>query len=251
MEKKIFQQLKANALKTAGRIRSPSFYATHENELASSFAYFSGSAVIQKCRSYVDRAVLHPAHGVDHCEKVALEAGAIVQIEYKNRGLTGIDVSDLLLCVHLAGLLHDIKRMEQDHTIAGSIEAERILNGFELNSCYRRYITAAIRNHEAFKAVQASEDEPARIISDALYDADKFRWGPDNFITTVWLIMESMGTPVAELYSSFDKKMRGIRKIKSTFRTEIGRQYGPEFIDLGIEIGNAIYKDMQDMIKTA
>ncbi len=251
MEKNTILQLKANALKTAREISAPSFYALYESELASSYTFFSESTAVQICKSYVDRAVLHPAHGVEHCEKVALEAGAIVQIEYKNRCLTDSDVSDLLLCVHLAGLLHDIKRTEENHSIAGSIEAERILNECKLNNRYRKYITAAIRNHEAFTEMLSSEDEHARIISDALYDADKFRWGPDNFITTVWLIVESSGTPVAELYRSFDEKMRGIRKIKKTFRTDIGKQYGPEFIDLGLEIGNAIYKDMQDIMESA
>jgi hypothetical protein len=250
VDKKIYLQLKANALDTAKKIHKPSFYAKYADELASSFTYFSESTIIQKCRSYIDKAVLHPAHGVDHCEKVALEAGAIVQIEYKKRALTGIAMADLLLCVHLAGLLHDIKRIEDNHTIAGSIEAEKILNEFELSTRLMKYITAAIRNHEAFKEVLASEDEPARIISDALYDADKFRWGPDNFMTTLWLIIESAGTPVAELYSSFDEKMQGIRRIKNTFRTETGKKHGPEFIDLGIEIGDAIYKEMQGILET-
>jgi hypothetical protein len=38
--------------------------------------------------------------------------------------------------------------------------------------------------------------------------------------------------------------MRGIEKIKGTFRTATGKRYGPEFIDQGITIGNAIYEEM-------
>jgi hypothetical protein len=45
----------------------------------------------------------------------------------------------------------------------------------------KRYIVAAIRNHEAFRKILESEDKSARLVSDSLYDADKFRWGPDNF----------------------------------------------------------------------
>ncbi len=154
----------------------------------------------------------------------------------------------MLLCVQMAGLLHDIKRTEKDHTISGSIEAGRILNELDIGADCKGYVTAAIRNHEAFKKVLDSTNGMAKLISDSLYDADKFRWGPDNFTTTLWLIMESTGITVKTLYGDFQEKMEGIRKIKETFRTETGRKYGPEFIDFGIEIGNEIYKEMKRIL---
>ena len=113
----------------------------------------------------------------------------------------------------------------------------------------KRYVTAAIRNHEAFREVLMSEDESARLVSDALYDADKFRWGPDNFTTTLWLMIKASGTSARTLYNTFQEKMAGIRRIKETFRSATGRRYGPEFIDFGIEIGNEIYSEMERMIR--
>lgn len=154
----------------------------------------------------------------------------------------------MLLCVQMAGLLHDIKRNGKDHAISGSIEAGRILNELDIGPDCKRYVTAAIRNHEAFKEVLDSENGTAKLISDSLYDADKFRWGPDNFTITLWLIMESTGTPIKTLYGDFQEKMEGIRKIKETFRTETGQKYGPEFIDFGIEIGNEIYIEMKHIL---
>ena len=115
---------------------------------------------------------------------------------------------------------------------------------------YKRYITAAIRNHEAFREVLSSEDEEAKLISDSLYDADKFRWGPDNFTTTLWLIMECSGTPAEALYRNFLEKMNGVSRIKETFRTKTGKRFGPEFIDLGIEIGNEIYREMGNLLRS-
>ena len=47
----------------------------------------------------------------------------------------------------------------------------------------------------------------------------------------------------------FREKMKGIEKIKETFRTETGKQFGPEFIDMGISIGNAIYEEMNSLLK--
>jgi hypothetical protein len=87
------------------------------------------------------------------------------------------------------------------------------------------------------------------MVSDALYDADKFRWGPENFSTTLWLMVSAHNTPIEALHQTFREKMRGIEKIKETFRTATGRRYGPEFIDQGITIGNVIYEEMSAMLQ--
>ncbi|MEC4676293.1 MAG: hypothetical protein VST72_05155 [Nitrospirota bacterium] len=240
--------LKATAIEAARKLGPPSFYSLQREELDESHRFFSNSELLQRCRSYLDESKLHPAHGIFHCEKVALEAGAILLIESSRSKHSASERKEMLLCVQMAGLLHDIKRNEKDHTISGSIEAGRILDELDIGPDCRQYVTAAIRNHEAFRKVLDSGSGTAKLISDSLYDADKFRWGPDNFTTTLWLIMESTGIPIKTLYSDFQEKMEGIRKIKETFRTETGRKYGPEFIDFGIEIGNEIYKEMKHIL---
>jgi hypothetical protein len=159
-------------------------------------------------------------------------------------------IRELVVYVQIAALLHDIKRKEKDHTIAGSNEARRILNDFLIDDSYKRYIVAAIRNHEAFKEVLESEDEKAELISNSLYDADKFRWGPDNFTTTLWLMLDSNDMPVEKLYENFSGNLKYIERVKATFRTQTGKKYGPEFIDMGIIIGQAIYKEMSAIIGT-
>jgi len=241
----MYPELKAKALSAAVEAGTPSFYMQHRSELAESLSSFSTSGLIRKCRTYLDESKLHPAHGIFHCEKVALEAGAILTIEGSAMGLDASLISDLVLCVQIAGLLHDIKRAENDHTIAGSKEAALILKDFAIEERYKGYIVSAIRNHEAFKKVLDSDDDSAKLISDSLYDADKFRWGPDNFTVTLWLIIESTGVPPEKLCHSFIEKMDGIKKIKETFRTKTGQKYGPEFIDKGIMIGNEIYRAMR------
>jgi hypothetical protein len=247
----IYSLIREKALQTAQEIGLPSFYVNHEKEMAASRDMLINNTVMHKCMSYLDESKLHPAHGIQHCEKVALEAGAIVQAEHASRNVQFPDIETLMLCSQIAGLFHDIKRNEDNHTVYGSIETERILLDFELEDRFKRYITAAIRNHEAFKEVLPSEDGAAQLISDSLYDADKFRWGPDNFTTTLWLIMESTGTPAEMLYTHFQEKMDGIKKIKYTFRTHTGKRYGPEFIDAGIEIGNMIYSEISRFMGNA
>ena len=244
----IYPALQKKAVAVARKLGAPSFYGAHKSEFDRSRAAYSESRVLLKCRSYLDESKMHPAHGVAHCEKVAIEAGVILQIEKAGKRQPGTALPELMLCAQIAGLFHDIKRSEENHTIKGSIEAERILGDLEMDERLKRYITAAIRNHEAFKEVLASEDEEAKLVSDSLYDADKFRWGPDNFTTTLWLIVESAATPPEKLYDTFLEKMEGIRRIKQTFRTDAGRRYGPEFIDFGIEIGNEIFREMEHLM---
>lgn len=241
----MYPELKEKALRAAIEAGTPSFYMQHGKELAESLSSYSSSGLIRRCRTYLDESKLHPAHGIFHCEKVAQEAGAILAIEGSAMGLDASGINDLVLCVQIAGLLHDIKRAGSDHTIAGSKEAAGILRDFPIKERYKGYIVSAIRNHEAFKNVMASDDGLAKLVSDALYDADKFRWGPDNFTVTLWLIVESQGLSPEKLCHCFIEKMEGIRRIKETFRTKTGQKYGPEFIDKGIMIGNEIYREMK------
>jgi hypothetical protein len=240
----IHSKLREKALRAAQEAGKPSFYRERTKELEASLSLYKASSLVAECRTRLDESKLHPAHGVFHCEKVALEAGAILQIEGSSMGLDASRISELMLCVQIAGLLHDVKRAEKEHAIAGSKEAAAIMSCFEMQDRYKGYIISAIRNHEAFKVILESEDEEARLVSDSLYDADKFRWGPDNFTVTLWLLVESARLSTERLYHSFPEKMEGIKKIKETFRTKTGRQYGPEFIDKGIAIGNEIYREM-------
>ena len=244
----MYLRLRGKALRAAQEAGKPSFYREHERELEASLSSYNASGLVQQCRTYLDESRLHPAHGIFHCERVALEAGAILQIEGSAMGMQAERISELRLCVQIAGLLHDIKRAEKEHAIAGSKEAAAIMSGFAMQERYKCYIVSAIRNHEAFREILASEDESAKLVSDALYDADKFRWGPDNFTVTLWLLIESAGLSLERLYHSFIEKMEGIKKIKKTFRTKTGQQYGPEFIDKGIAIGNEIYREMRCII---
>jgi hypothetical protein len=79
------------------------------------------------------------------------------------------------------------------------------------------------------------------VVSDCLYDADKFRWGPDNFTHTLWFMVDHQGLTPQELIARFPWGMQGIAHIQETFRTATGRQYGPEIIEVGMQIGKEIY----------
>ncbi len=244
-----YRRLRETAHRVAATLPKPAFYVRHESFIQRANETLANHDLVKRCRSYLDESQMECAHGLFHCEAVARDAGALILIEMKERGATWQETEPLFTAALIAGLLHDIKRKEQDHAVRGSIEAEKILTGLGMSLRERQYIADAIRNHEAFQETFERDDDAGRLVSDALYDADKFRWGPENFTTTLWLMVETHNTPIESLHRTFREKMKGIEKIKETFRTPTGRQFGPEFIDMGIAIGNAIYEEMNSLLK--
>jgi len=245
-----YKHLRDKAEATAHRLSRPVFYHDHAAAVSRADAMLASDNLIMKCRAFLEAAQLECAHGVCHCETVARDAGALVIIEASSRGISAGEEEQLFLSALIAGLLHDIKRKEKDHAVLGSIEAEKILSSLGMDKKYRRFISEAIKNHEAFKETHDADTAAGKLVSDALYDADKFRWGPENFTTTVWLIVEERNTPLESLHRTFLESMKGIEKIKTTFRTDTGRRYGPEFIDQGLLIGDAIYEEMSLLLQT-
>jgi hypothetical protein len=244
----IYQKLRETAHRTAGTLRKPTFYLMHDEAIRKANECLESNASIGRCRERLDESQLECAHGLFHCESVARDAGAVVLIEADAQHIDRASADSLFLCAVIAGLLHDIKRKERDHAFRGGMEAEKILADMGMSLLERQRVADAIRNHEAFQETFDRGDREGRLVSDALYDADKFRWGPENFTTTLWLMVEARGTPPEVLHRAFREKMQGIEKIKETFRTETGRKYGPEFIDQGIAIGNAVYEELSMLL---
>jgi hypothetical protein len=249
MLSKAFQKLQAKAFVVARSLPKPAFYGTHSADVQRADDSLVSDDIISRCRTYLDASRLECAHGLFHCEAVARDAGAIFLVEARELGIPASQIDSLFVIAIVSGLLHDIKRKEDDHAVRGSIEAEKILTRIGVGLRERQYVADAIRNHEAFQETFERSDQTGRLISDALYDADKFRWGPENFTTTLWLMVESRNTSIESLHAVFREKMKGIEKIKDTFRTSTGRRFGPEFIEQGITIGNAIYDEMSLLLQ--
>lgn len=249
MGKPVYEKLQEKAKELAQSLPQPSFYGNNATLLRRSEDALRDHQLIRKCRSYLDESQLECAHGLCHCEAVARDAGVILLLEAAELGMGASEAEPLFVTAIVAGLLHDIKRKEQDHAVRGSIESEKILAQIGVGLRERQYIADAIRNHEAFQETFERDDAAGRLVSDALYDADKFRWGPENFSVTLWLMVNSRNTPLESLHRTFREKMKGIEKIKETFRTGTGKRYGPEFIDQGITIGNALYAEMTVLLE--
>ncbi|MFH1152886.1 MAG: HD domain-containing protein [Pseudomonadota bacterium] len=189
-------------------------------------------------------------HGILHATLVCIDAGAIVHTEMQDKisGKTpGATIREQMVLAQAAGLLHDIRRKQANHAEKGAAYAADLLERQALKQSNIETICRAIREHEAF--VPADPDQgakPRSLISDALYDADKFRWGTDNFTHTLWDMVMFARIPLQDFIQKYPGGMHKLSQIRDTFRTNTGKKYGPEMIDLGIETGNRLF----DFLKT-
>jgi len=244
--KEIYHRLMNVSRCIASRYEVPEFYQRFKPSLAISRRIFFQNPMLNHCRALIVPQYADDfGHGLQHAAKVSVDAGAIVLLEGEKYFTVQAELERAVLLVQLAGLLHDVKRKEEKHALAGANLARDLLQHFLLSRAEVNCVAEAIANHEAFTEPQTFETLVGQLVADALYDADKFRWGPDNFTHTVWYMMSYQQVDVAELFGRFPWGVDGILKIKETFRTNIGAQYGPEFIDLGVQIGKEIYQHLQ------
>jgi hypothetical protein len=242
----IYEEMIAACREIAASFPQPRFYICCREPLHLSRSLFDEDPQVMKCRIFVHNGVKEDlGHGIDHSEKVALEAGALAYIDGERLFLKESLRREACLLAQIAGLLHDLRRSEKDHARASAFAASRMLQEFFLFREKGAYIVQAIANHEAFVEPRKMDSPFGQMISDALYDADKFRWGPDNFTHTLWQMLRSSQASIAPLIRRFPEGMEGIAAIKETFRTETGKIYGPEFIELGLRIGEKVYQFLQ------
>jgi len=243
----IYEEMIAASREIASSFQEPSFYVDCREPLNLSRSLLDEDPEVMKCRTFARKELQEElGHGIDHSEKVALEAGALAYIEEERFGLKESLRREACRLAQIAGLLHDLRRHDKNHAKTGASAASRMLDEFFLSPTEKEDIVQAIANHEAFVQPRKISSPVGQRISDALYDADKFRWGPDNFTQTFWQMLRSSGAPIVPQIQRFPKGMEGISAIKETFRTETGKIYGPEFIELGLRIGGKIYQFLQE-----
>jgi len=241
MNEEILLKGRKLAEEIASSLRPPRFYVEKSREVDISRRVFREDPLIRQGLQIMEISAASYGHGLSHAQKVAVDAGAII-INETPTDHEGDYPKRLLLLAHLAGLFHDIKRSSPHHAQAGAEEAEIILRDFDITEYERGAVKDAIRNHEAFQLHKDFDDPFGKLLSDALYDADKFRWGPDNFTEMLWDIVIPLDVPFTTLLKHFMPGMKGIERIGETFRTSTGREYGPDFIDLGLATGYRLYE---------
>lgn len=238
-----YRQAQEIARRIAREVGEPLFYGMQGACVEESASRFKDNPLVRKAVAEMGSRPDRIGHGLNHATKVAVDAGAIILVE-RGPADERDKVGRLVALAHVAGVLHDIRREEKEHARLGAEEARRILADYDLLQGEQDAIVGAIANHEAFRPAQPMGDADRQLLSDALYDADKFRWGPDNFSEMLWDMVSRRDVPLSALLGRFLKGLEGVGRIRSTFRSDTGRRYGPDFIDRGMEIGRRLYEEL-------
>lgn len=239
----IYTRIRTRARQIVSSFPTPDFYKKEADAIASSRKLMEKSRHISDLIAIVTEHLEDDfGHGLQHAVKVSLEAGSLVLIEGRRMLLSRQTTTRYVLLVQCAGLLHDIRRKKKDHAIKGAEFTQKLLQDFPLSSKEVADICLAIQNHEAFKDKIEIDSPEGKLISDCLYDADKFRWGPDNFTDTLWEMVSFLNPPLETFIAHYPKGMKSLERIKQTFRTHAGQRYGPQFIDIGLAIGEELYR---------
>jgi len=239
----IYERIRKRARQIVESFPVPDFYTDHADANSLSSTLLNQNPDIQKLKYLLgDHLEDNFGHGLKHSQKVTLDAGALMIIEGRNAGHSEKNVRRNVFIAQVAGLLHDVKRKHRDHAVKGAEFSRQVLQDFPLSVDEVDDVSNAIRNHEAFKIGIPIKRPQGMLLSNCLYDADKFRWGPDNFTDTVWDMVSVYNPRLSEFMKHYPKGMQGLSKIKSTFRTATGKIYGPQFIDMGLAIGEKLYQ---------
>ncbi len=240
----IYKRIRERARKIVARFPTQEFYTDFQPAVDQSQRFFQTNPIVSKVHAFVAASIgENLGHGLDHAVKVTLDAGTLMFIEGRQNGYSEPYVQRRVLLAQCAGLLHDILRSQQSHAEKGARFAKETLESY---ACFEAEeitdVANAISNHEAFKTLVEIKTPQGALVSDCLYDADKFRWGPDNFTHTVWDMLMISQTPIQTFFSLYPKGIKSLAKIKETFRTKTGKIYGPKFIDTGLSIGAELYE---------
>jgi hypothetical protein len=204
----IYHQIRQRARQIILRHPTPDFYHDHSLDYEVSRKLFDSDLVIKKLLSFVAGTLEDDfGHGLMHAVKVSHDAGTLMVIEAQQSGYDKDRLSRLVCLVQSAGLLHDIKRKRKDHSTHAATHAKKVLKKYPFSSEEIENICGAIQNHEAFK---------------------------DN-------IESYFNPPLIKFMDGYSQGMGKIKSIKTTFRTATGQKYGPQFIDLGLAIGEELY----------
>ena len=239
--KPVYASLRKRARQIVARYPPPDFYIQCATEVRRSRHIFETEPVLRQLRGRLATELDNDfGHGLRHAVRVALDAGALMLVENRDCGDSEAVVNRSAVVAQSAGLLHDIRRKHPQHAVYGATIAGRLLADYSFSQQEVEDICIAIRCHEAFKDSTPAGRRVAILVADCLYDADKFRWGPDNFSDTLWDMLRCTNPAFAEFVSRYPDGIRSLEKIRDSFRTRTGRKFGPQFIDFGLSIGREL-----------
>ena len=148
----VTRKLQREAERIAARYPLPEFYARFRAPACLARKVFFNHPTTALLRREL-QPFFHDemGHGLFHSTRVSIDTATLVFVELQFQGGAARDRTERLMMLGIAaGLLHDIRRNDEEHARAGAEEAARVLKRFPLGCREIQCICSAIRNHEAF-----------------------------------------------------------------------------------------------------
>lgn len=179
-----------------------------------------------------------PGYGVEHAKKVGVEAAVILLMDGVGREPSELRRGALL--AEMAGMLHDICRLENDHDQRAADLARTILADYPITEEDLAIVARAVSEHHRPSGIPYA-DWLEEAVSKAVHDADLFRLGLDFFASILWENIDYMDASEEEILEAFAQKAKAAAAAEPRFLTETGRRYGPELLALGRDLGRETY----------
>lgn len=233
--------LRARAHELSRTLPSPTFYMDlgTENDFSNEM-FFNDPMVLRLQQDSVQFLYDDYMFGIDHSKKVARDAAILVLAEAQDE--EGDVPRRLALLAQLAGLVHDVERPGPEHACRGADSARQILADYPLAPGELERIVRAVAVHENGCGPECEE-----LLAAALYDADKFRYGRDIFVTAMWLDCEDYENAGPEdIAAALTQALERVGEYRATWRTPTARRYGSEILDQGLKMGRLMLEAMAD-----
>jgi hypothetical protein len=224
------------------------FYLDFQKYHSISKTLFFTNPLVGRCKNDVlPYFESHVGNGVEHAKKVAIDAGTLILVE--GRGWDPVQIKRWSLLAQLAGLIHDIHAPQPDHAARAAATARQIVACYPLPDVEKEAIVFAVEHHENLFGDGCTMPSVYRWVSNALHDADRFRWSLDSLKAS--LIGAGSGNreqTVCAMRLQLSKEIQKIRSIASTFKTGTGQRYGQQFINAGLAIGEHLQQRLHDQV---
>ena len=241
------KRFRDDACRLAQTLPRPRFATSFAREIEAARMAFFYETLISRLRDEALTFLYDDfGFGIEHSKAVAVDAAAIVLAE--TSAWLREDSRRMALLALLAGILHDATRLDEDGEAKAGELSRSILAHYPLTDGERDMVAWAIRDHEIREGYAPPHDPRAALLSAALYDADKFRYGPDIYVTSLWEFCDYEDMPAQYAVNCLEAAERRLPDLAGTFRSRPGRAFGEEYLECGERLVPLLAEELRTVL---
>lgn len=241
------KRFRDDACRLAQTLQRPRFAASFAKEIECARLAFFEETLICRLRDEALNFLYDDfGFGIEHSRAVAMDAAAIVLAE--TAAWPREQSRRMAILAILAGLLHDSTRLDEDSEAKAAELSQSILARYALTDEELTLVAGAIRDHDIREGYAPPSDPRAALLGAALYDADKFRYGPDIYVTSLWEFCDYEDMPTQHALKCFTAAESRLPELTGTFRSKPGRAFGEEHLECGARLMPLLVERFQTML---